>query len=91
MLSPASRRGRIETPCDMITQCGEPGFPGSPFFIGKQAIADSWRSGSNLDSEAGSLKEGRGQTTVRSASQVSRTSLRDPPLPGGLDPGRATL
>ena len=49
----------------MIIHSGEPGFPGSPFFIGKQAIAESWRSGSNLDSEAGSLKGGRGQTDYR--------------------------
>ena len=49
----------------MIIHSGEPGFPGSPLFIGKQAIADSWRSGSNLDSEAGSLREGRGQTDYR--------------------------
>jgi hypothetical protein len=31
--------------------------PGSPLFIRKQAITNSWRSGSNRDSEAGSFKK----------------------------------
>ena len=50
--------------CHMIIHSGEPGFPGSPFFIGSRRSRTP-RSGSNLDSEAGSLRGGRGQTDYR--------------------------